>query len=81
MSPYRFFDGSGPKFFCRVNGLLITASWYSQAHSASFNTLEVLKYLQSLVRTWKLLTFFPESLRKKEICSLILKKGEKKKHE
>ena len=21
MSPYRFFDGSGPKFFCRVNGL------------------------------------------------------------
>ena len=22
MGPYRFFDGSGPKFFCRVNGLL-----------------------------------------------------------
>ena len=22
MSPYHFFDGSGPKFFCRVNGLL-----------------------------------------------------------
>ena len=21
MGPYRFFDGSGPKFFCRVNGL------------------------------------------------------------
>ena len=23
MGPYRFFDGSGPKFFCRVNGLSI----------------------------------------------------------
>ena len=21
MGPYRFFDGSGPKFFCRVNGV------------------------------------------------------------
>lgn len=24
MSPYRFFDGSGPKFFCRVNGLAVS---------------------------------------------------------
>ena len=29
MGLYRFFDGSGPNFFCRVNGLVYTPRVYA----------------------------------------------------
>ena len=53
MGPYRFFDGSGPKFFCRVNGL--RESFILYFHSETVRTSLLLGYFAHIVgreRDW-----------------------------